>query len=69
MKGWNNLGTPIEHRPMSQSPDNGADEWRCESYIYYPPSSFGGKPCSYCWEGDPYLDQYVPGDGAEKEEK
>ncbi len=23
----------------------------CEGCRYYPPSSFGGKPCSYC---DPY---------------
>ncbi len=25
MKGWNNLGTPIEHRPMPQSPGDGAN--------------------------------------------
>lgn len=50
---------------MIQSPGDGAEEWRCESCIYFPPSSLGGKPCSYCWESDPYLDQYVPGDGAE----
>ena len=50
---------------MIQSPGDGANKWRCESCIYYPPSSFGGKPCSYCWEGDPYLDQYSPCDRAE----
>ena len=33
--------------------------WRCKSCIYYPPSSFGEKPCSFCWEGDPYMDCYV----------
>lgn len=25
MKDWNNLGTPIEHRPMPQSPGDGAE--------------------------------------------
>lgn len=50
---------------MIPSPGDGANEWRCESCIYYPPSSFGGKPCSYCWEGGPYLEQYSPCDGAE----
>lgn len=24
MKDWNNLGTPIEHRPMPPSPGDGA---------------------------------------------
>lgn len=47
---------------MILSPGDGANKWRCESCIYYPPSSFGGKPCSYCWEDDPYLDQYRPVD-------
>ena len=26
MKGWNNLGTPIEHRPMPHIPVIGADD-------------------------------------------
>lgn len=25
MKGWNNLDTPIKHRPMPQSPGDGAE--------------------------------------------
>lgn len=39
-------------------------EWICESCIYYPPSSFGGKPCSYCDPECPY-NYYVKKDDEE----
>ncbi len=44
---------------MIQGPGDGAEEWICESCIYYPPSSFGGKPCSYCWPDDPFMNCYL----------
>lgn len=33
-------------------------EWTCESCVYYPPSSFGGKPCWLCNTNDPLLNRY-----------
>lgn len=33
-------------------------EENCESCIYYPPSSFGGKPCSTCNPEDPICSCY-----------
>lgn len=31
---------------------------KCESCVFYPPSSFGGKPCSYCDTSNPYMNCY-----------
>lgn len=31
---------------------------KCESCDFYPPSSFGGKPCSYCDTDNPYMNCY-----------
>lgn len=33
--------------------------WRCETCIYYPPSSCDGKPCCMCDEDEPMLDMYA----------
>jgi hypothetical protein len=30
----------------------------CETCIYYPPSSFGGKPCCMCDTSNPYMNCY-----------
>lgn len=30
----------------------------CDTCVHYPPSSFGGKPCSMCNPNDPVLDCY-----------
>lgn len=39
---------------------------KCETCIYYPPSSFDGKPCCMCDTSDPCLNCYCEkeGDGA-----
>lgn len=39
------------------------DVWICETCVYYPPSSYGDKPCCMCDPEDPILNCY-----AEKEE-
>lgn len=31
---------------------------KCESCEFYPPSSFGGKPCSFCDTSNPYMNCY-----------
>ena len=31
---------------------------KCESCVFYPPSSFGGKPCSFCDTSNPYMNCY-----------
>ena len=31
---------------------------KCESCVFYPPSSFGGKPCAYCDTSNPYMNCY-----------
>lgn len=35
----------------------------CETCIYYPPSSLGGKPCCMCDTSDPYLNCHVEHEG------
>ena len=40
-------------------------EWICESCIYYPPSSFDGKPCGYCNPDEPLLNCYSKREGEE----
>ena len=34
------------------------DGWICETCIYYPPSSLGRKPCSYCDPDNPLMNCY-----------
>ena len=31
---------------------------KCESCVFYPPSSFDGKPCPYCDTSNPYMNCY-----------
>ena len=31
---------------------------KCESCVFYPPSSFGGKPCAHCDTSNPYMNCY-----------
>lgn len=34
------------------------DVWICETCVYYPPSSYDGKPCCMCDPEDPILNCY-----------
>lgn len=45
------------------------DEWICESCVYYPPSSFDGKPCSFCEPESKYLNCYRAKEDVEDEPK
>lgn len=31
---------------------------KCESCVFYPPSSFDGKPCAHCDTSNPYMNCY-----------
>lgn len=31
---------------------------KCESCVFYPPSSFSGKPCPHCDTSNPYMNCY-----------
>lgn len=31
---------------------------KCESCVFYPPSSFGGRPCAHCDTSNPYMNCY-----------
>lgn len=31
---------------------------KCESCVFYPPSSFDGRPCAHCDTSNPYMNCY-----------
>ena len=43
--------------------------WQCEKCIYYPPSSFGGKPCGFCEPDSQYFNCFQPTEEAQSNDK